>query len=141
MTFHNSPCLVLPQPMTLAYWWTKSCRKLGRQTGSMWSLNTTLSASLTKTRVWSIMHFYTLQEAPDSYACLNQSTANRTKSTNISKCKKYIQTWCNFQGKRTAGAEIYLNWAIKGTSSFTPPNEIRKNHEAKMCIGLPREVK
>ena len=73
--------------------------------------------------------------------CLNQSTANRTKSINISKCKKYIQTWCNFQGKRTAGAEIYLNWAIKGTSSFTPPNEIRKNHEAKMCIGLPREVK
>ena len=84
---------------------------------------------------------YKIQEAPDSYACLNQSTANRTKSTNISKCKKYIQTWCNFQGKRTAGAEIYLNWAIKGTSSFTPPNEIRKNHEAKMCIGLPREVK
>ena len=78
------------------------------------------------------------QEAPDSYACLNQSTANRTKSTNISK---YIQTWCNFQGKRTAGAEIYLNWAIKGTSSFTQPNEIRKSHEAKMCIGLPREVK
>ena len=81
------------------------------------------------------------QEAPDSYACLNQSTANRTKSTNISKCKKYIQTWCNFQGKRTAGAEIYLNWAIKGTSSFTPPVEIRKNYKAKMHLGLPREVK
>ena len=88
-----------------------------------------------------LVYVYAVQEAPDSYACLNQSTANRTKSTNISKCKKYIQTWCNFQGKRTAGAEIYLNWAIKGTSSFTPPNEIRKNHEAKMCIGLPREVK
>ena len=88
-----------------------------------------------------ICNVYNLQEAPDSYACLHQSAANRTKSTNISKCKTYVQTWCNFQGKRTAGAEIYLNWAIKGTSSFTPPNEIRKNHEAKMCIGLLREVK
>ena len=84
---------------------------------------------------------YKIQEAPDSYACLNQSTANRTKSINISKCKKYIQTWCNFQGKRTVGAEFFLNWAIKGTSSFTPPVEIRKNYEAKMCLGLPREVK
>ena len=85
--------------------------------------------------------YYSKQEAPDSYACLNQSTANRTKSTNICKCKKYIQTWCYFLGKRTAGAEIYLNSAIKGTSSFTTPNEIRKNHETKMCIGLPREVR
>ena len=57
--------------------------------------------------------------------------------TNISKCKKHIQTWCNFQGIRTVGAEINLNWATKGTSSFTPP---RKNYEAKMCLGLPREV-
>ena len=64
--------------------------------------------------LWETIYIYT-QEAPDSYACLNQSTANRTKSTNISKCKKYIQTWCNFQGKCTAGSEIYLNWAIKGT--------------------------
>ena len=84
---------------------------------------------------------YMLQEAPDSYACLHQSTVNRKKSANIFECKKYIQTWCNFQGKCTAGTEIYFYWAIKGTSSFTPPVEIRKNYEAKMCLGLPREVK
>ena len=52
-----------------------------------------------------------------------------------------MQTWCNFQGKRTAGTEISLNWAIKGSSSFTPPVEIRKNYVAKMSLGLPREAK
>ena len=69
------------------------------------------------------------QEAPDSYACLHQSTANRTKSTNNVKCKKYTQIRCNFQQQRTAIAKIYLNWAIKGTISFTPTVEIRKNYE------------
>ena len=83
------------------------------------------------------MSLYNLQEAPDSYACLHQSAANRTKSTNISKCKKYVQTWCNFQGKRTAGAEIYLNWAIKGTNSFTPPVKLGRTMKPKCVQDYP----
>ena len=31
--------------------------------------------------------------------------------------------------------------AIKSTFSFTPLVEIRKNYEAKMCLGLPTEVR
>ena len=42
--------------------------------------------------------------------------------------------------KSVRNLSIHLK-LLKGTSSFTPPVEIRKNYVAKMSLGLPREAK
>ena len=59
---------------------------------------------------WKYLQNYRSNKTPlDSYACTNYSRVNRTKLKRSLKCKKYIQTWCHFLGKRTACAQSYKN--------------------------------